>query len=405
MGKRKRSRRANGEGKFWHEGKLYRWRWYYTDPLTGKKRTKNLSAPTQAELNKEISVFRRSLEQDSGEYQDMTLQQWLNQWLETKKATKKAKTSIGYEGICRNHIIPVMGDWLITRVRQPHVQRFLDGISQKYSPTTVASVRRVFRAAMNAAIDAGIIKSNPVIRTETPKIPKRLPVSMEPEVMKEMFRLAYTGEFLPPVNSESMAYLRREYFVSLILAIITGMRSGELFGLTWPCIGDDGVIKIERTAEYVKGGPRFSSTKTLDSVRYVRIPAPIVGLLSRWRKIQEEYAALFEGYYDNVDGLVLTNSVGHFVDRQNMFKRWWKPLRIAVGLPQFKWKDLRSAAITYYASHGVETRTVGAMAGHTDVRTTLLFYTGVTSQQEKYRLEVADEMARELLPRLSEKKL
>lgn len=163
MTKRKRSRRANGEGMFWHEGNIYRWRCNYIDPLTGKEKTKNLSAPTQAELNAKIKEFRQCLEQDGGEYQGMTLRQWLEQWLGTKKVTKRAKTSIGYESICRNHIIPVMGDCLITKIRQQHVQKFLDGLTDEYSPSTVASIRRVFRAAMNAAIYAGIIKSNPVV--------------------------------------------------------------------------------------------------------------------------------------------------------------------------------------------------------------------------------------------------
>ena len=395
---RKRSRRANGEGMFWHEGCVYRWRWNYTDPLTGQKKTKNLSAPTQTELNRKIDDFKRSVEQDAGEYDCLTLEQWLNQWLATKKAVKRAKTYIGYEGICRNHIVPALGECLVVKVKQQHVQRFFDSLAGTLSPSTVASVKRVFRAAMNSAVYAGVIKTNPVTRTETPKVPRKLPVSLEPVDMQEMIRLAYTGEFLEPSQGESTDYLRKEYFLALVLAVCTGMRSGELFGMTWPCVLVDGVLRIERTAEYVKGGPRFSGTKTEGSVRCVRVPLPVIGLLRRWRVMQDEYAAMFDGYYANVNGLVLTNSAGNFINRQNMYKRWWNPLRKACGLPSFKWKDLRSASITYYASHGVDTKTVGHMAGHSDVRTTLAYYVGVTTEQERYRLDVADEMARMLLP-------
>ncbi|MBR4626035.1 MAG: hypothetical protein IKO56_10930, partial [Alphaproteobacteria bacterium] len=82
---RTRTRRANGEGTLWREGKGYRWRKQYTDPLTGKENTVNLSAPTQIELNTKIAMFYKSLEQDTSDFKTLTLNQWLERWLETKK--------------------------------------------------------------------------------------------------------------------------------------------------------------------------------------------------------------------------------------------------------------------------------------------------------------------------------
>ena len=394
----KRTRRANGEGSFWREGKSYRWRKQYIDPLTGKPDTANFSAQTQVELNRKIAEFKKSLEQAGGDYTDMTLREWLDEWLATKRATKRAKTYIGYKSVCNNHIIPAMGDYLIVKIRQPHVQKFLDGLCDAQSPSSVATVKRVFRAAMNSAVASGIISTNPVLRTETPRIPKKLPVSLEVPDMQEMLMLAFTSEFLPPSKDDSTIYLRKQYFIGLFLAMCSAFRSGELFALTWDCVHDDGVIEINKTVEYVKGGPRFGPTKTLDSVRKVIFPIPIINLLRLWQQKQNQYALKFGEYYDNANNLVFTNSVGNFVDRQNLQKRWWTPLRQALGIPTFKWKDLRSSAITYYASHGVEPRAVSAMAGHTDIRTTLSYYVGITTLQEAKRLEVADEMVQLLLP-------
>ena len=204
---RKGTRRANGEGQFWREGKSYRWRKRYKDPLTGKADTANFSAQTQVELNRKIAEFKKSLEQAGGDYTDMTLREWLDEWLATKRATKRAKTYINYKSVCDNHIIPALGDYLIVKIRQQHVQKFFNTLSDVHSPSTVATVKRIFRAAMNSAVASGIISMNPVLRTETPRIPKKLPVSLEVPDMQEMLKIAYTSEFLPFSSDASTMYL------------------------------------------------------------------------------------------------------------------------------------------------------------------------------------------------------
>lgn len=393
--------RCRGEGTYWidNKKKLHRWRLEYENPLTGKKSVKNLSAHTRIELVQRIDEFRKTLEQDAGEYKGMTLAVWLDSWLATKKVTKKAKTYKNYKGICETHIIPAIGEYLIQRIRKEHVQCMLNKIAETASPSTVASVKRIIRAAMNAAMDAGIINSNPVIRTETPTVHRQLPVALEQEDMLRLFRLAYTGEFLPPVSPERVGsiYLRHQYYVALCLSMATGMRRGELFGLTWDRVRE-GVIRVDRALEAVGNGQELSSPKTDASVRYISIPGAITKLLKEWKAEQERYAAMLEGHYNNPLGLMFTNIVGGFVSPTNLYKRWWNPLRSAAGLPNFRWHNLRSACLSYYATHGTDIRTVGRMAGHSDTRTTLAYYIGITSDQERQRLAVAEDWAIKVLP-------
>ena len=395
-----RKKRANGDGAVWRENGKWRWRWVYTDPLTGQLNTKNISASTQVELNKEIAEFRKSLEQDSGEFKTLTLNQWIERWLETKKLNSKSKTYRNYEGICRIHIQPVLGEYLIQKIRREHVQRLFNKLSEDFAPTTVASVKRIFRATMNDAMDEGIISANPVLRTQTPTVRRHLPVALEQSDMLKMFQLAYTGEFLPPLKPKQVSskYLRHQYFVALCVSMATGMRKGELFGLTWDRVQGN-ILRVDRSIESDGNKQELSTPKTDSSVRYVAIPNSIVTLLTEWKKEQDAYASMLEGYYDNPLGLVFTNTVGNFISPNNLYKRWWNPLRQAVGLPNFKWHNLRSACLSYFASHGTDMRTVGQLAGHSDVRTTMAYYIGITTSQEQQRLAVAEEWAKAVLPK------
>lgn len=396
----KRTRRANGEGSFWREGKSYRWRKQYIDPLTGKPDTANCSAQTQVELNRKIAEFKKSLEQDTGDFKTLTLNQWLERWLETKKLNKKAKTYRNYEGICRIHIQPVLGEYLIQKIRKEHVQSLFNKLSKDFAPTTVASVKRIFRIAMNDAMDEGIISTNPVLRTQTPTVRRHLPVALEQSDMLKMFQLAYTGEFLPPLKPQQVSskYLRHQYFVSLCVSMATAMRKNELFALTWNRVQGN-ILRVDRSIESDGNKQELSTPKTDSSVRYVAIPNSIATLLTEWKKEQDAYASMLEGHYDNPLGLVFTNSVGNFVSPNNLYKRWWNPLRQAVGLPDFKWHNLRSACLSYFASHGTDMRTVGQLAGHSDVRTTMAYYIGITTSQEQQRLAVAEEWAKAVLPK------
>ena len=54
--------------------------------------------------------------------------------------------------------------------------------------------------------------------------------------------------------------------------------------------------------------------------------------------------------------------------------------------------------LSYFAAHGTDMRTVGHMAGHSDTRTTMAYYIGITTDQERRRLAVAEDWAIKVLP-------
>ncbi len=392
------SRKNKGSGTYWKDGNRYCWKLRYTDTLTGKQKTKTLSDVSKSVLNKKIKDFKNSLKQNDGHFDTLTVAQYLNQWLEMKSAVRKAKTMDNYRGICYTHIIPYMGDYRMQMVRKEHVQKMLNLKAKTMAPSSVASIKRILRIAMNDAMDEGIIKKNPVLRTETPKIEKKFPVALEKKDMLLLFSLAYTGEFLPKSShSISSPYLRKQYFVALCMAMATGLRKGELFALSWDKLKNN-VLKIDRNIEDVRGIRHLTTPKTDSSIRYVAIPQSLLTLLMKWKRIQNEYAVTLGDYFTNKDNLVFTNTTGGLVSTSNLYNRWWNPLRIASGMPKLKWHNLRSAGLSYFASHGVDMETVSRLAGHSDIRTTMAYYIGITNEQEEKRLAVAEDWAKSVIP-------
>lgn len=54
-----------------------------------------------------------------------TLQVYCEEWLATVKLKHKASTYCKYEVICRKHIIPALGSYLISKISASQVEQFL----------------------------------------------------------------------------------------------------------------------------------------------------------------------------------------------------------------------------------------------------------------------------------------
>ena len=73
-----------------------------------------------------------------------------------------------------------------------------------------------------------------------------------------------------------LAEIREPYRSMVMLAVLTGLRRGELFALRWGAVDlDKGVLEVR---ESVYNG-QFSTPKTHSSVRRIPLSSPAVALL------------------------------------------------------------------------------------------------------------------------------
>lgn len=89
-----------------------------TDPATGKRRIATVTVRGDRKAaEKELRRLLRTV--DDGSHVDpsrLTVRQWLETWLETVRSEVAPKTAERYAEICRNFLMPALGNIGVTRL-------------------------------------------------------------------------------------------------------------------------------------------------------------------------------------------------------------------------------------------------------------------------------------------------
>ena len=168
-----------------------------------------------------------------------TLAEYLPLWLENKRLSIRTSTAYQYGLMIKNHILKHLGsvalkDLLLARVERFYRKLLKDGAS----PRTVRYVHGVLHRAMEKAVMYDLIMRNPAHGAALPKY-AHAEMTILDEFQVSQFLLAARGS---------------NYEVLYHLAIKTGMRQGEIFGLKWSDVQwTSGVIHVQRQVSRVPG--------------------------------------------------------------------------------------------------------------------------------------------------------
>ena len=307
------------------------------------KQQKTLTAKTQAELIAKMKEAEQAVAdeivfavQDISQPQavsSMTLADWMLIWQSEYLTAVKGSTAYLYRRDIELYIIPLLGDYKLTEISPMLVQSFYnrllnagDDRTKPLAPKTVRCIHGVLHEAMNQAVANGELKRNP---TESCKLPKVIKKEIQP---LEDYQVT---EFLDAVEGHVHEYLYK-------IALFTGLRQGELLGLTWDCIDfSKGTLTVKqqvRKAQSKGGEYYFSSTKSSRS-RTLSI-APSVLRLFRYQKQKQTYMAAkaSDSWLDQK--LVFTNATGGILSYRTVYDCFKRIVR-QMGLPQMRFHDLR----------------------------------------------------------------
>ena len=147
-------------------------------------------------------------------------------------------------------------------------------LSDGLSPKTINNIHGLLHKALSNAVKWNILPRNVCDAVTPPRIPRK-----EKTVLT--IEQAYT--LLRQIKNHRMEAL-------FTLAMVTGMRCGELLALRWQDIDlAKGSLQVKRTVNYMKGyGHVESEPKTVKSRRQIRLPLFVVEVLLRHRARQEE---------------------------------------------------------------------------------------------------------------------
>jgi integrase len=261
------------------------------------------------------------------------------------------------QSIFQKHVLPVIGDWEVAQLTPDPLQRLLNQVAARgYRKSTVQHIRTYVRAALEYAVDEGILARNPVRKLELPKTKKS----------RARF---YTLDEMRALLSVSTG---RENLIIRVL-LFCGLRPAELLALRIEDVEPDRLRIDEAIKEKEKGANRIGETKTATSDAWVAVPPDLArdlrGYVGKHPQKQDPKAFLFP------------TATGTAYRVGNFLKRVLKPIAKVAGITDFDFRAMRSTASTLFQAHGTVKETQGQMR-HADPTTTLRYYVKVIPENQ-----------------------
>ena len=310
----------------------------------------------------------------------ITLYEWLCTWLNQYcKNEVRLSTYVNYDTYVQRHIRNTIGEYKLCDLNTAIMQAFFNDKAKKgklngsggLSPKTIKNMHDMMHRALDKAVHLDMIIKNP---TDYVALPKRKKTEMRYLTTEEQSNLqdAIKGERLE---------------MPILLALYTGMRQGELFGLQWSYVHleskDRSWLRVvqavnrfsDRTNESEKKTfLALSEPKTPHSVRAIPLLPYIAERLRQYKEEQEEY---FKEKGLPMTNMVFTTKAGNLVDPRD-FQRDFKLLLKRYNLREINVHALRHTFATRALESGMNVKTLSKILGHSSVAFTLDTYAHVT---------------------------
>lgn len=382
------------------------------DPITGKRErvTKTVHG-SKADARKVRDQIRRDHEAGLRLDADkITFGEFAKQWFDSRveaSAVEKSRTErersilktlnryLANVRICE--ITPQAVQTLYSEIRKDKESE----LGKRYSGTSLRMIHVVFKQILQQAVNFDLILRNPCDRVTAPKAddPERRSLSAEDaakllscvdeaetsayETMQEKERRQFDRG-----NGFGRSYLRGLNHVSNALAVriglATGMRRGEVFGLSWGCVDlERGVLSVRRS---LTSYGDLKAPKTRAGIRNIAVDASTVAHLAKWKAAQAS-ELLKLGIRQEDETPVCCSEKGGFADLHN-FERWWRRFRSESGFQTLKFHELRHTQATQLLANGVDVKTVQTRLGHSNASLTLNWYAHAMPENDEKAAEL-----------------
>ena len=362
------SKRANGT---W-EGKIC----VCTYQSTGKMIRKSVYGRTQKEVREKMAALQKEYADVTNasdlDAMEMTLGEWLDMWTADYLKDLKPGTLVSYKSIVENHIRPILGKIALQKLKAPVIQKFYNQLREKgLSPKYIKNVHGVLHRALDMAIKVEFIEKN---YSSVCSLPRGEAQEIHPLDAPEQKKL------LAAIKGE-------EHEDLIIVDMFTGMRCGELIGLTWDCIDfEKGLIFVKKQLVQTRtAGAKYSFGSLKNGKTRVLMPADFIMKILKRHKVRQAEMKLAAGELWNegdFPNLVFTHKDGSHLSQPTVWKEFQKLLDKA-GLEHHRVHDLRHTFAINSIMAGDDIKTLQENMGHYSAAFTLDRYGHVTETMRK----------------------
>jgi integrase len=353
-------RRGNGEGSVY---KTADGSWRAAISIGNGKR-RFVRAKTRAEaarlLNSALKAAHDGLALPGSR---QTFAQFVEKWLVAVGPTVKERTITGYATLLRTHALPPIGHMPLVKVQPADLQRLYEARrAAGAAPNTVRNLHRAVSKVLRDGVRWGDLSRNVASLVDAPRSGRTKMHALTAEEARALLLVA-EGDRLQ---------------VLLLLALNTGMREGEVLGLTWRAVDlDAGTVSVVASLGPTKAGLALGTPKTKSSQRTIAIDGRVVAALRRRRTAQlEERLAAGPAWQEH--DLVFATKAGGPIWARVLLRDWFRPLLRRAGLPTaVRFHDLRHTFASIALARGIHPKIVQEMLGHSTIAVTLDIYSHV----------------------------
>lgn len=305
----------------------------------------------------------------------LTVRDYLDRWLASIEPAVRPATHRRYADLIRLHVTPRIGATRLAKLAPLDLQRlYADRLAAGLSTTTVHHLHQVLHRALKQALRWGMVERNVADLVDAPR-------RTLPDVTT--WDAAQAAAFLRVADADELAALWR-------LALLCGLRRGELLGLMWDDLDlDRGTLAVRRTLSRGKGGTwELGQPKTASGRRSIALPASCIAALRRHKARQNAERLRLGALWQDRD-FVFTNASGGPLHVNSLMDRFAR-LVARAGVPRIRFHDLRHTCATLLLAEGVHPKIVQERLGHSDISMTLNRYSHVTPGMQRQAADILD---------------
>lgn len=329
--------------------------------------------------------------------ESITLKDFMTNWLNNVVVLNVKPNSMQiYQSYLNVRILPYLGNEAVQNLTPALLDKWIRKLHQEdLSRNTLISIRIFLHSALSYAVyPAQLINSNPA---DYIKIPRNAPKA----VIK---RTIITSEQFNALISKYP--FGSPYYIPFLLLYHTGMRLGEVLGLTWDDIDFEAkTINLNQQIVYLKRrGYFFSPLKTESSKRYILIDDYLIDNLRRWQAQQvaneHQQGDTYIYNYREGDGhiirqskclpctadkasLVCTREDGHLVIKAVVVN--------ALRRENLNAHSFRHTHATMLIESGANAKGVAGRLGHANIQITQNLYSHNTLKLQQDTLAIFDK--------------
>lgn len=318
------------------------------DPRTHKR--VYFYGKTEREINKKIMLYTQKAQ--IGRSFSEIADEW---WEEAEP--KLALQSIRSYKLAMSRAVTFFGDTPAKNITAKDIQKYLTALAkQGYSQKVVSNHRMVVNRILDYAVMEGDIELNPCASVKTPTdLPK-------------------TAREAASRSDEQIIKDNVDLWLFPFVALMTGMRKGEILALQWKDIDfDKNLIHVTKSIAHDGDIPVVKKPKTEAGNRIVPLLIPLKEVLAERRGNDSDY--------------IISHDGGKSPLRNRRFTKLYEAYRKVTGITASA-HQLRHSFATIAFEAGLDPKSVQEILGHKQLSTTMDIYT----QFREKKLNAAAEL-------------